>query len=113
MFEDLDEIFGDLFSNMNKFKDIKKGMKSESSLGEPTEIIIFDEDGYIFEKKIWKHDGNTVIRVKMISSPMDIYVNPTNRKISFLEKRLELAVESENYELAAKVRDELKKIKEK
>lgn len=113
MFEDLDEIFGDLFGNINKFKDIKKGMISDSDLGEPTERIIFDEDGYIFEKKIWKLKDRTIVRVEMISTPMDVYINPTKRKISFLEKRLEKAVESENYELAAKVRDELKSIKEK
>lgn len=113
MFDDLDEIFGDLFRSVNKFKDIKKGMISDSALGEPTERIIFEENGYIFEKKIWKTNGNTITRVAMISTPMDVYVNPTKRKISFLEKRLERAIETENYELAAKVRDELKSIKEK
>jgi hypothetical protein len=36
----------------------------------------------------------------MVSTPVDVYVNPTKRKIGFLEKRLEKAIENENYELA-------------
>jgi hypothetical protein len=113
MFEDLDEIFGDLFRDVNKFKEIKKGMISDSDLGEPTERIIFDENGYIFEKKIWNLKDKTIVRVEMVSTPVDVYVNPTKRKIGFLEKRLEKAIENENYELASKVRDELNTINKK
>ncbi len=129
MFEDFDELYERYFGKKNKFEenDEMKKMKnlvdklnfeditgeesSEDELGEPNECVTFEENGYTFEKCIWNLEHGTVVKVQMISSPMDTgFINKPTKKT--LDERLAIAIEEERYEDAAKLRDEINARKE-
>lgn len=78
----------------------------EKELGEPTEIIEHVEDGFLVKKLIWKTQFGQFVKV-LIS---EIGEEPKVKKVSkSLEEQLKEAVENEDYELAIKLRDEIKK----
>lgn len=102
------KLFGDisdLFNNLNSSLD-DLNFSHDKKLGEPDEVIKYEENGFTFEKKIWNLNNGQMVKVDMISTPFD----SVNGKVS-LEKQLELALNEERYEDAAKIRDEIKSSK--
>jgi hypothetical protein len=79
----------------------------EDELGEPDKVIFFEENGFSFQKTTWNVEGGQIVKVEMISSPID-----EPKQISH-EEQLKLAVESEDYEKAAKLRDIIRDKKNK
>ncbi len=71
----------------------------EDELGDPDKVIFFEENGFSFQKTTWNVEGGQIVKVEMISSPID---NPNS--VSY-EEQLKLAIETEDYEEAAKLRD--------
>jgi hypothetical protein len=95
----------------------------EEKLGEPTKTTTFERDGVTFEESTWETDYGTIVR---ITTKEDIEFTPdffkknnipfgrNNRKEETikeltLEEQLNIAVKSENYEEAAKIRDLIEK----
>ena len=74
-------------------------------LGEPDEIKYFEDDGMYYEKRIWFMEHGMI--VKTIASDEPLEPQPS------LEEQLATAIETEDYETAAKLRDQIKKDKAK
>jgi hypothetical protein len=127
---------GDMFNRLNdeekeklknflsKIKDFdptKDDMDIIGELGEPDIIEEFEEDGMKFTRKIWEGDGyrHEIIESEGGFEGMDVeeivdkftYSNPFNKSQS-LEERLEEAIENEEFEKAAELRDLISKKKE-
>ena len=128
MIDDFDELFNRFFGNKGDKNEGDEGKKArrlidrlnnfddmdlsgfnpyENDLGEPDEIITYEEKGYTFQKSIWNLEAGSIVKVEMVSTPMDGDYEPkVNEKLT-LEERLEIALECEDYEEAIKLRDEI------
>jgi len=130
-----DELYNDFFSGRNKNKDkdnddpferMRKLVNSlnnfneidsdgtnplEEDLGVPDESYEFEENGYTYVKRVWNLEHGSVVKIEMVDSPLDIGFTP-KKKLS-IEDKLELAVQEERYEDAAKLRDKIKSRVEK
>ena len=109
--EELDS-FAEMIEKLNDLTDsfnlTESGFEpDEDDLGDPDKVVFFDENGFSFRKTTWNVDGGKVVKVEMISSPID-----EPKQISH-EEQLKLAVESEDYEKAAKLRDIIRDKKNK
>lgn len=119
--------------------DIDSIKNIDSTLGEPDFIDYYEEDGFFYKKQIWITKMGRVIKKVMSDVPFrDEHVEPkffkeeldkienmkrrknrvndllNNVKVSRpLEELLEEAVVKEDYELAATLRDEIKRRDEK
>lgn len=134
MFEDFDSLFNRYFGNrddedehmkkmkklvdrLNNFDDVTGDAANnlqDRELGEPDEEIYFEENGYSFKKSVWNIEGGSIVKVEMVSSPLDNMGREprhVKRKLS-LQDQLELAVKEERYEDAAKLRDEIATVEE-
>jgi len=96
-----------LIENLNNFDDadIDGFNPYENELGEADEVHTFIENGYTFKKSTWNLEEGQVVKVEMTSSPMDIGFTP--KKKLTLEEKLSLAIENEEYEEAAILRDNI------
>lgn len=102
----------ELANKLNNFEDLHGDHMDnphEKELGEPDEIITFEQNGYVFEKKIWNLKHGQMIKVNMVITPYDADFDPVNKKKLSLEEKLEIALQEERYEDAAKIRDEIQK----
>lgn len=75
----------------------------KETLGEPDEIETFEDNGMIYEKLVWHTENGdiTSFNVKPISEGEEI-----EKELS-LEEKLQKALDNENYEEAAKLRDQI------
>jgi protein-arginine kinase activator protein McsA len=106
------DIMANLFkklSNLNSFD--KNGMMEElnESLGEPDEFKNFEENGVFFQKQIWNTKHGQVIKTIISDVPFAKQKSEAKKTRIPLEVQLLSAVEEENYELAAKLRDRIAK----
>ena len=116
MFEDFDGLFDNLF-NQRKIKNLeslnefmsKFKFKNEDELNktEPTSTRLYKKNGYTFQESVWETELGRIVKVELVSKPNET-VNNDNLS---LESKLELAIQEERYEDAAKLRDEIKKEK--
>lgn len=98
-----DELFDEMLTNLNASHLLnKKYQKDESELGPPDKVLNITENGTSFTKSIWNTPSGYIVKVEL--------ANNNNKDIS-LEDKLKMAIETENYEEAAKLRDEIKKVK--
>lgn len=109
-----------LFNKLNNNSDVSdrdlfdhiKGLKNlASSLGEPDNVISYEEDGMYYQKMVWETEHGKVIKTVMSEVPFsEVKIKATVKKPRIpLEQQLETAVKEENYELAAKLRDRIAK----
>jgi len=138
MTDKFDELFNDFLGKNNKKKILRKDAKNQEfdaekeeqikglinmldniehvdsideQLGEPDKIETFEEDGFHFEKRTWYAFGGELVKVVMVDIPHTI-ISPEKPVFSqTLEELLAEAVDNENYEIAANIRDEIKKQK--
>jgi hypothetical protein len=119
MEKNFDDLFNEFFKNDNSNEakkkmeklikalttpfDVDSKNKIEEMLGIPDEIITFEEDGLFIRKQIWHTEKGDVIKMIVNDLPFE---NET-KKLS-LKEQLEEALEKEDYETAAKIRDEIK-----
>lgn len=102
MFENFDDLYNKFF-NENLGED----------LNEPDKVVKFNKNGNTYEQRVWDLENGTIIKTSMVPNSSD---KSTNSKMgrsslneSLLNEALDLAVEEERYEDAAKIRDYLKK----
>jgi hypothetical protein len=106
MFEDFDELFEDFFNQrknrISSFDELFNEMfiEDDSDLGLPDKVLEITENGTSFTKSIWNTPLGYIVKVEL-----------SEDKDMSLEEKLKAAIECENYEEAAKIRDEIKKIK--
>ena len=80
----------------------------DGSLGEPDSVEFFNDGHLSFEKKIWHTEKGDLIKVNVVEIED---IEPVNEKS--LDEQLEEAIEKEDYEKAAAIRDSIKKNKKK
>lgn len=80
----------------------------DAELGKPDVIEFFNEGEVFFEKRIWKTKNGDLIKLIVTDEPT-IKVAPVPAKS--LEVQLQEAVDAEQFEKAAAIRDEIKKLK--
>ena len=101
----------DLLSNLDSSVDL------EEKLGPPNSVNRYtDKDGVEFEEKKWKTKDGEVTRTHMVSyeTPESEYHRQHNSDdATSIQKRLTKAIDEENYELAAKLRDQLNNLNKK
>lgn len=122
MFDSFEDFLNNLNGRSKKNEEIKKfiekmmNMKEslknddESELGEPSSVERFEKNGYTFERTEWENEHGKIVKIEMVNTPFE--TSGIEKEIP-LEKQLELAVSEERYEDAAKIRDEIKKLKNK
>lgn len=130
MGKDFDELFNNFFNNegdnnegnkdkksrnlidrLNKFEDENfPGFNlHENELGEPDKVDTYKDKGYTFKRSTWELESGSIVKMEMISAPMDIGVNPRVKKKLTLDAKLEIALEDEDYEEAIRIRDKINK----
>ena len=98
----------DMLSKFEDVSDLAGSGQFDNEMGEPDKIEYYEEDGMYFQKKTWKVFGGEM--VKIIASDEPIQEEPAKKSKS-LEELLTEAVENEDYEKAASIRDEIAKEK--
>ncbi len=99
--------------NNNNFTNLNS---EDEMLGEPTNTREFERDGVIFEESTWETPHGTIVRITTkedIEFTEDFFKRNNipfgktydNKKEISLEEQLKIAVKSEEYEKAAKIRD--------
>jgi hypothetical protein len=99
---------------INKFDEDSKeslGEFLDKELGEPDKVEYFDDDDFYFEKRIWFTPTGKIVKIRMVEGPetpeeFHTYGSPRN-----LENELETAIQEENFEEAARLRDLINKNK--
>jgi hypothetical protein len=99
----------EMISNMEEITNPETAGQIDEQLGEADRVEYYEEDGMYFEKKTWKVFGGEMVKVLMSDEPFDKKEEPTLT----LQEQLEEAVKNENYEIAAKLRDAIKKEEKK
>ena len=99
----------EMISNMEEITDMETAGQIDEQLGEADRVEYYEEDGMYFEKKTWKVFGGEMVKVLMSDEPFNKKEEPTLT----LEEQLEEAVKNEEYEIAAKLRDAIKKEEKK
>ena len=91
--------------NFSEITDVDRQHQIDNELGEPHEINLFEADGLYFKRSIWNIDEGDIVKLEVSDVPFE--------EKKSLEELLSEALEDENYEKAAEIRDELKKIEKK
>jgi len=93
-------LFDEMFLKLNKSYLLNENNKEiENDFGHPDKVLNITENGTSFTKSIWYTPLGHIVKVELAGSKQN--------EIS-LEEKLKLAIETENYEEAAKIRDEIK-----
>jgi len=95
----------DSLQNFSEITDVDRQHQIDNELGEPHEINLFESDGLYFKRSIWNIDEGDIVKLEVSDVPFE--------EKKSLEELLSEALEDENYEKAAEIRDELKKIEKK
>lgn len=95
----------DSLSTMTEITDIEKQFQIDNELGNPHEINLFEADGLYFKRSIWNTEDGDLVKLEVSDIPFE--------EDKSLEELLLIALEEEEYEKAAEIRDEIKKIEKK
>lgn len=82
----------------------------DEQFGKPDKIEFYNEGDMFFERRTWHTADGPIVKTIMSDDPTMIRIPPTKQR---LEEQLREALENEEYEKAAAIRDELKKRKKK
>lgn len=81
----------------------------DETLGLPDKIEYIEENGVYLEKRIWNTDLGELIEIIVTDKPNLPEPPEYSINVKSLEEQLNEAVSEENYELAADLRDKIKK----
>ena len=95
----------DSLSTMKEITDVDKQFQIDNELGEPHEVNLFEADGLFFKRSIWNTEDGDLVKLEVSDIPFE--------EKRTLEELLAIALEEEEYEKAAEIRDEMKKIEKK
>lgn len=98
----------------NVDEDIEKSL--DISLGNPDKVEYYMEDDLYCEKRSWNTPNGVLVKLTMSDTPLEgsnsTNINGSSKEIP-IEKRLELAIKNEDYELAAQLHKEIEETKNK
>ena len=94
-------------TNFKKIDNIEDNLGDE--LGEPSEVEELIEDGLLFKKLTWNTSHGKFVKIVV----SDVQPSDEPAKELNLEEQLQMAVDSEDYDLAIKLRDQIKAKKKK
>lgn len=92
-------------SNFRQITDSDEQYEIENEFGDPHKIEFFEEEGLFFKRSIWEVEDGEVVKLEVSDQPFQV------EELKTLEELLQDALETENYELAAEIRDEMNKNK--
>ena len=95
----------DSLSTLKEITDVDKQYQIDNELGKPHEINLFEADGLFFKRSIWNTQDGDLVKLEVSDIPFEENIS--------LEELLAIALEEEEYEKAAEIRDEMKKIEKK
>jgi len=96
-FPDMDDMDGDISDQIDR------------NLGKPDKITFYDENGLFYEKRIWHTPKGDMVKILVSDDPT--MGRPSPKKT--LQEELDDAVENEEFEKAAVIRDKMAKVKKK
>lgn len=110
---DAESIFKMFGHALNDSFDESLEQELEKNLGKPDEVRYFTQNGMYFEKSIWHTQNGDMVKTVMSDDPKVFGDNiefedenvPSKKKEIPLELQLEEALEREDYERAAEIRD--------
>lgn len=105
---DFDDELSNLMNTLSKFKqitDTDEQYEIDNEFGEPNNIEFFQEDDLYFKRSTWEVEDGEIVKLEVSDVPFDT-IEPKS-----LEELLQVALDEENYELAAELRDEINKNK--
>jgi hypothetical protein len=110
---DAESIFKMFGHALNDSFDESLEQEFEKNLGKPDEVRYFTQNGMYFEKSIWHTQNGDMVKTVMSDDPKVFGDNiefedenvPSKKKEKPLELQLEEALEREDYERAAEIRD--------
>ena len=82
----------------------------DENLGKPDKTEFFEQDGFFYEKRIWHTPSGDLVKMIITTDPS--LITPPKPEKS-LEEKLKEAVENEEFEKAAAIRDRIKESKKK
>ena len=97
----------DMISNANPINEEDEDA-IDNTLGKPDKIEFYNEDNMFFEKRIWYVNGGELIKI-IVSDEPSLNIAPKPKKS--LQEQLDIAVENEEFEKAATLRDKMNKPK--
>lgn len=107
-----EEDFGDeltnlmnTLSNFRQITDEDEQFEIDNNFGEPNKIEYFQEEELYFKRSVWIVDDGEIVKLEVSDQPFN------TEEPKSLEELLQDALDSENYELAAEIRDEMNKNK--
>jgi excinuclease UvrABC helicase subunit UvrB len=110
--DDVNERVKNIIDSLSNFQEITdKNVEDELDIemGEPNQVQYFEDGGMYFKRSIWEiKDKGELIKLEVSDLPFEESIPKKS-----LEELLVDAIEEENYEKAAEIRDEIKKMKKK
>lgn len=102
----------DIIANLKDMSSMDEIIEEQldKSLGKPDKTEFYSENGLFYEKRIWHTPNGDMVKL-IVSDDPSLLTPPQESKS--LETKLEEALETEDYEKAALIRDEIKKSKKK
>lgn len=99
----------DLLHNFNIMDNISSDMEStiDASIGEPDKIEFYQKGKLFYEKRSWTTKHGTITKIIISDKPPE-KTEELSEILSDAEL-LEIAIETEDYETAATLRDKIKK----
>lgn len=100
----------DIIANLKDMSSMDEIIEEQldKSLGKPDKTEFYSENGLFYEKRIWHTPNGDMVKL-IVSDDPSLLTPPQESKS--LETKLEEALETEDYEKAALIRDEIKKNK--
>jgi len=92
-------------SNFKQITDADEQFEIDNEFGEPDRVEFFRDEDLYFKRSVWVVEDSEVVKLEVSDQPFDI------EEPKSLEELLQDALDSENYELAAEIRDEMNKNK--
>lgn len=109
----IDDNAKEIINMINDFKEVDPDSEYgniiddelDFKLGEPDNIQYFEEGGMYYEKRTWFMEHGMIMKTIASDEPLE--------PLPSLEEQLAIAINDEEYETAAKLRDQIKKDKAK
>jgi excinuclease UvrABC helicase subunit UvrB len=97
-----------MIESLSKFREITnpdEQFEIDNEYGPADKVEFFTEDDLFFKRSTWVVEDGEIVKLEVSDAPFQ------EEEIKTLEELLQDALESENYELAAEIRDEMNKNK--
>ena len=97
-----------MIESLSKFRqitDADEQFEIDNEYGPADKVEFFTEDDLFFKRSTWVVEDGEIVKLEVSDTPFDV------EEPKSLEELLQEALEVENYELAAEIRDEMNKNK--